>query len=320
MFYFEDHLGSIRGAIDASGKLIGVGEYTPFGVPVKRIPRVRFGFTGEEQDDSGKVYLRARYYDPYIGRFLSKDPVLHQFMDEGKQNRYNYVGNAPVNFIDKPGLFRQYTSYFFESAFSGLRDLLNTTTASEWYSMKSEQAIQSGNVLGALLFEELNFQIGGDSSVINDWLKERSQQAIESGNGLKATGYDLLRFGWGGDFSDLKQWYSEQSEKAILSGKGWKATGLDLLGGRLPGTYFNDGQSLADIAWNLSTIRFPKFKWLQKYGVRSKSTFSKISKLSEAFKIGLNGGQAVVKLLEKRLQRSWPEDFFSFIKIGKISY
>ena len=33
-------------------------------------------FTGEQQDaDEGLYYLRARYYDPAIGRFLSQDPL-----------------------------------------------------------------------------------------------------------------------------------------------------------------------------------------------------------------------------------------------------
>jgi RHS repeat-associated protein len=57
-----------------------------------------FRFTGEQRDsDSGLYYLRARYYDPDIGRFLSQDPLPGG-------NLYAYVGNNPVNRVDPTGL------------------------------------------------------------------------------------------------------------------------------------------------------------------------------------------------------------------------
>ncbi len=56
-------------------------------------------FTGEQRDgDSSMYYLRARYYDPAIGRFMGQDPV--PFV-----NRYAYVGNNPINALDPLGLF-----------------------------------------------------------------------------------------------------------------------------------------------------------------------------------------------------------------------
>ena len=55
-------------------------------------------FTGEQRDaDSGLYYLRARYYDPSIGRFLSQDPLPGG-------NLYAYVGSNPVNRMDPTGL------------------------------------------------------------------------------------------------------------------------------------------------------------------------------------------------------------------------
>ena len=60
-------------------------------------------FTGEQYDARarhnapGLYYLRARYYDPTIGRFLSQDPVP-------SANLYAYVGNNPTNRVDPTGL------------------------------------------------------------------------------------------------------------------------------------------------------------------------------------------------------------------------
>jgi RHS repeat-associated protein len=45
-------------------------------------------------------YLRARYYDSKIGRFISRDPI--DITDN--VNLYSYVGNNPINYNDLEGL------------------------------------------------------------------------------------------------------------------------------------------------------------------------------------------------------------------------
>jgi RHS repeat-associated protein len=105
LFYFEDHLGSIRGAIDGQGQLIGEAEFSPFGIPIKRITGIRFGYAGEEQDEDGKLYLRSRYYLPQVGRFISMDPAPLRLDDSIKQNRYAYAANSPGNYRDADGAY-----------------------------------------------------------------------------------------------------------------------------------------------------------------------------------------------------------------------
>lgn len=59
-----------------------------------------FRFTGEQTDLNAArelLYLRARHYDPALGRFLQQDPL--PFMQ-----RYAYVGNNPANYVDPTGL------------------------------------------------------------------------------------------------------------------------------------------------------------------------------------------------------------------------
>jgi RHS repeat-associated protein len=55
------------------------------------------GFAGEQRDEeSGYYYLRERYFDPVIGRFLGQDPL---------GGGYPYAGNNPINLTDPTGLY-----------------------------------------------------------------------------------------------------------------------------------------------------------------------------------------------------------------------
>ena len=49
--------------------------------------------------------MRARLYDPYIGRFLSADPVLPDAANLQAYNRYAYVLNNPLKYVDPTGNF-----------------------------------------------------------------------------------------------------------------------------------------------------------------------------------------------------------------------
>jgi RHS repeat-associated protein len=61
-------------------------------------------FTGEQTDDElGFVYLRARYYDPVLGRFLSSDDYPWFITHPETINRYVYVAQNPVNQVDPSG-------------------------------------------------------------------------------------------------------------------------------------------------------------------------------------------------------------------------
>jgi RHS repeat-associated protein len=64
------------------------------------------GFTNHEQTDpSGLIYMQARFYAPWFGRFLSPDPARDQHFELTQSwNIYSYVRNAPVMFTDPTGL------------------------------------------------------------------------------------------------------------------------------------------------------------------------------------------------------------------------
>ncbi len=104
---FSDYLGSVRVVMKLStGTAVQIMEHDEFGRVVRDTsPGFQpLGFAGGEYDaDTGLVRFMARDYDPYIGRWLSKDPIL---FDGGDSNLYGYAANDPVNFIDPMGLWR----------------------------------------------------------------------------------------------------------------------------------------------------------------------------------------------------------------------
>jgi RHS repeat-associated protein len=61
-------------------------------------------FAGEQSDEaSGMYYLRARYYDPAIGRFITRDPSGGSSARPGTQSKYPYVINHPTGLTDPSG-------------------------------------------------------------------------------------------------------------------------------------------------------------------------------------------------------------------------
>lgn len=61
-------------------------------------------YRGEQFDsDLGLYYLRARYYNPTTGRFMSRDPEDGKPIDPTSLHKYLYAGGDPVNGLDPSG-------------------------------------------------------------------------------------------------------------------------------------------------------------------------------------------------------------------------
>jgi RHS repeat-associated protein len=105
-YYTRDHLGSIREVIDASGAVRARYAYDPFGRRSKVSGDVDadFGFGGMFfASEAALALTRFRAYDPELGRWLSRDPLIGAEVSQGP-NLYTYVGNRPVNHTDPLGL------------------------------------------------------------------------------------------------------------------------------------------------------------------------------------------------------------------------
>ena len=63
----------------------------------------KYKYTGKEKDITGLYYFGARYYDPTIGRFITKDPIKGNSMNPQTLNPYVYCLNNPMKYIDPDG-------------------------------------------------------------------------------------------------------------------------------------------------------------------------------------------------------------------------
>ncbi|AEY65641.1 RHS repeat-associated core domain-containing protein [Clostridium sp. BNL1100] len=105
-FYLFNGHGDVTQLTDASGDVIKNYDYDAFGN--EKNPDVNdanvFRYSGEYFDkETGTIYLRARYYDPEIGRFISEDSYWGKDNDPLSLNLYTYAMDNPIMFVDPSG-------------------------------------------------------------------------------------------------------------------------------------------------------------------------------------------------------------------------
>ncbi|MEP6983955.1 MAG: RHS repeat-associated core domain-containing protein [Chloroflexota bacterium] len=102
----QDGLGTVRVETNNSVSVEGAQNFDPYGNLIGIVNGAigtPYGFTGEQTDDNGQIYLRARYYNPSIGLFPSLDPFEGDSTDCTSLNGYNYVGGNTINKVDPSG-------------------------------------------------------------------------------------------------------------------------------------------------------------------------------------------------------------------------
>lgn len=106
-YQFGNHLGSASLELDASAQIISYEEFYPYGstsyqavdASIKAAAK-RYRYTGKERDEeTGFAYHGARYCAPWLGRWVSSDPLG---LADGV-NLYRYVGSNPIKYLDPAG-------------------------------------------------------------------------------------------------------------------------------------------------------------------------------------------------------------------------
>jgi len=123
-YYFHfDGLGNTRALLSTTGTVTKRYDYDAFGnaVSFPTTPKTSHLYCGEMLDTkTGYYYLRARYYDPRVGRFNRLDPFFGNLSDPQSLHKYTYCHGDPVNFSDPSGM-----AYFFAELGKAAHKLIN---------------------------------------------------------------------------------------------------------------------------------------------------------------------------------------------------
>jgi RHS repeat-associated protein len=94
----------VRQLVDTDGTIKLAKGYEPYGDVFSSagVGASLYGFTGEMQGN-GLVYLRSRYYAPYLNQFIQADPIVPDPHQPWEWNRYTYARNNPINLTDPAG-------------------------------------------------------------------------------------------------------------------------------------------------------------------------------------------------------------------------
>ncbi|MCR6545180.1 RHS repeat-associated core domain-containing protein [Dehalobacterium formicoaceticum] len=92
--------------VDVNGNIVNNYSYDEWGNILSKTESIAnpIRYAGEYFDEeSGFYYLRARYYDPSTGRFISEDPYEGSIDNPLSLNLYTYCSNNPIKFVDPSG-------------------------------------------------------------------------------------------------------------------------------------------------------------------------------------------------------------------------
>jgi RHS repeat-associated protein len=105
-YYHQDHLSN-RLVTDSSGNTLTQMGHFPFGESWYNATGDKLLFTTYERDaESGNDYAQARYYVNRLALFSALDPLSGSTMDPQTLNRYDYVRDDSIDFLDPTGQFR----------------------------------------------------------------------------------------------------------------------------------------------------------------------------------------------------------------------
>jgi RHS repeat-associated protein len=164
-FYGYDGFGTVRQLTNTAGAVTDTFEYDAFGNAITHTGTTpnNYLYRGEQYDpDLGLYYLRARYYNPQTGRFMSRDPREGNPIKPRSLHRYLYVAGDPIDLIDPLG-----------------RSILETGDLD--------------TIIGRTPLPALTELAGGTAVQIAEWMLEASEEVAEITDLLAEESADLAQ-------------------------------------------------------------------------------------------------------------------------------
>lgn len=168
-FYGYDGMGSVRTLTNSAGATTDSYEYDAFGNEINSTGTTpnNYLYRGQQYDpDLGLYYLRARYYNPLTGRFMSRDPNNPEPFDANGMpvdlrslHKYLYANGNPVDLLDPTGRATYYNPAYNKQTVSGaigeyvgiINDIsLNVFIATQ-YTIPIYLKTQQGKAFGLLV-------------------------------------------------------------------------------------------------------------------------------------------------------------------------
>ena len=126
--YHFNHLGSTIAITDKDGKVTNRYEYGVYGnLTAKNSDNKEFLYNGEYgviTDENNLYYMRSRYYNPVIKRFINRDIVAGEMTNSKSLNRFAYVQGNPVSYTDPFGLSPSGNCHSFKNLIHSVLDVL----------------------------------------------------------------------------------------------------------------------------------------------------------------------------------------------------
>ena len=213
-YYHADGLASTRLLTDASGSVVARASYKAFGeIRTSSGVAIADGYVGTlgvERDSTGLLFMRNRYYDAGMGRFVQRDPIGLRGRDV---NWYRYCRNESSEFIDPDGMAavaggieieicRKMLEKSYRKAAVDGAEVMLVKVGGKWVAKAAARHavaglangipyIEAGLIaldvidLGVTIYEAVNSAntVTGANSSVNEGYKVEPVDAIDGGSG-----------------------------------------------------------------------------------------------------------------------------------------
>jgi RHS repeat-associated protein len=170
-YHLPDALGSVRQLTNASGSVTLAKGYQPYGSTLSSTGNgsSNYAFTGEWQDNTGLMHLRARYYSAYLNQFIQPDPIVPDPTRPQAWNRYTYGLNNPLKYVDRDGRAPSPADCAGKPD-CGVSDDVNMDPVDQYFASLSEPYVRwpSGMALSKAGFDFIKSFEGLELSLYND--------------------------------------------------------------------------------------------------------------------------------------------------------
>lgn len=185
-YSLEDHLGSSTLELDRNGALISQEIYYPFGGTAwwaarsaVEVDYKTIRYSGKEMDVSGLYYYGARYYAPWLQRWVSADPAG----DVDGLNLYGFVGNNPLRYVDQMGAAKAENVILLYSGFISMLEGHAELTLEQVHNIIHQTNINR-SLLKNLVGETLAGVIGYEGGIFGagqaaNYLPDLSRRAVQ---------------------------------------------------------------------------------------------------------------------------------------------